>query len=157
MPTEDEQIQRIIAEDRHKALVKGHADTIESLNKISDSLTQQNEQSVIIIKGLIQNQQKSVSEFTEALKEFPKLLPATQLNVEAPQVNVETNQEKVITSIGELGEKIMQGQVNLDKALNELLNEIRMPKKWIFTPNREFDRIKSVTAEQQVMKPKYQA
>lgn len=151
--TEQDKVDRLVAERRHDAIVEKHDATIESLNKISESITQQNEQSVITIKNLIESQQQSVSEFANSLKEFPKLL-------EPPNVNVSPDaiiQEKVIISITELGNKIAEGQASIDRALTELLNEARMPKKWVFTPNREFDRIKSVTAEQQVMKPKYQA
>lgn len=155
--TDQDKMDRLVAETRHDAIVKKHDDTIDSLNKMSKTFKEQNEQGIATIKNLIENQQKSVSEFASALKEFPKLLAPPKVNVEAPQINVETNQEKVITSITELGNKIAEGQASIDRALTELLNEVRMPKKWVFTPNREFDRIKSVTAEQQVMKPKYQA
>ena len=132
--TEQEKLDRLIAEKRHKQIVDGQAALSDSINKFTEAISESNKATI----GAINSNGKQIGAFAEAITKIPAPV------VNSPEVNIETNQEKVITSLEQLGEAILAGQQEVAR----LLLEASKPKKWNFTVHTEFDKIKNVIAEQ---------
>ena len=123
--TEDEKLQRIIAEQRHK-------DLLDVLKKVAES----NDRDLLErLLGVMEKNGQDIASFAEGLKNMP-----------APKV--ELNQKELISSLTELGEKIMGGQQQLLGALGTLIEMQAQPKEWDFKVEKEFGRITKVKAIQ---------
>lgn len=123
--TEDEKIQRIVAERRHK-------DLVDVLKKIADT----NDRDLLErLLGVMEKNGQDIASFAEGLKNMP-----------APKV--ELNQKELISSLTELGGKIMDGQQQLLGALSTLIEMQVQPKEWDFKVEKEFGRITKVKAIQ---------
>jgi hypothetical protein len=139
--TEQDKMDRLVAERRHNDIVKGQNDTIESLNKVAESIGHQNEQGIATIKTLIGEQQKAVSVFLNALKN----IPAPLVNVGSPVINVEDNQEKVIISLCEIRNEIIESNnlvINAHLKVIEALENRLLPDT--FVPIKSFGTTESV-------------
>lgn len=123
--TEDEKLQRIIAEQRHK-------DLVGILQKIADT----NDRDLLErLLGVMEKNGADIAAFADGLKNMP-----------APKV--ELNQKELISSLTELGGKIMDGQQQLLGALGTLIEMQAQPKEWDFKVEKEFGRITKVKAIQ---------
>ena len=145
--TKEAKIKDLLDEKRHQELIEGNQKLLDSFSKLIELSEQKDDEKLL---AAIAIQSDKIAEFTNAIK----AIPATQVNVpEMPAPSVNVNQENVVASLREIGENLALGQ---DRII-ELLQNNLIPKKWEFTVKREFDRIKTVTAEQQIMKPKFTA
>lgn len=123
--TEDEKIQRIVAERRHK-------DLVDVLKKIADTNDRDLLERLLVV---MEKNGQDIASFAEGLKNMP-----------APKV--ELNQKELISSLTELGGKIMDGQQQLLGALSTLIEMQVQPKEWDFKVEKEFGRITKVKAIQ---------
>lgn len=123
--SEDLKLQRIIAEQRHK-------DLAGILQKIADTNDRDLLERLIVV---MEKNGDDIAAFADGLKNMP-----------APKV--ELNQKELISSLTELGEKIMGGQQDLLGALGTLIEMQAQPKEWDFKVEKEFGRITKVKAIQ---------
>ncbi len=123
--SEDLKLQRIIAEQRHKELAG-------ILQKIADTNDRDLLERLIVV---MEKNGDGIASFAEGLKNMPP-------------PKVELNQKELISSLTELGEKIMGGQQDLLGALGTLIEMQAQPKEWDFKVEKEFGRITKVKAIQ---------
>lgn len=133
MPSEEENIQRLVAEKRHK-------EVIQQLAKIA----QDSSASEILAELLLatNKQNEGLIELATQLKNMP--------TPEAPEIKLETK-EVDLSKIDNLGAKIIENQSILIERVNTLIFVQSQPRKWRFDIEKELGpqgRIKGVTAEQ---------
>lgn len=148
--TEQEKLDRMISEKRHQALLESTGKTTfevtDAINKLSKNLVKQNEDSTQMLIEAVMGNAREISLFTGAIKN----LPAPEINLAAPElpvVNIETNQEKVVASLGQIGNSINEKQDRIIALLEQSLR----PKKYEFTLEKEpgpLGRIKKVLVKQ---------
>jgi len=133
--TEQEKIDKLVAEKRHNAVIEAHGNTSREISAaLEKSLAEQNK----ITSDAVVKNTEAIKGFTEAIKK----LPPPEVNVAAPEITIQTDQEKVITSLDSMCQQICEGQATIIA----LLLESARPKKWVFEIQTEFNRIKQVNA-----------
>lgn len=150
--TEDEKIQRIIAENRHNQLTDLHTATnnsiTELISSLKDGIVTDVSKDVEKIIEVIGKQAKSIETYYSQLS--TSIDKATAAMEVKPNLSNE-NGNSVVSSIEELKAVIASGQIEINEGQQmviQLLLKSMQPKEWEFTFEKEWDRIVKVKAKQ---------